>query len=56
MQESQYRHLKYASFFDGGQDADDRDILHWLNLEEWNYCDEPDAIMLALGREDIHLE
>jgi len=35
------------------RDTDDEDLFRWLNLEEWNYYDEPDVPFAGLSREEF---
>ena len=35
---------------DERRDADDEDLFRWLNLEEWNYYDEPDKPFRGMSR------
>ena len=35
---------------DERRDADDEDLFRWLNLEEWNYYDEPDRPFRGMSR------
>ena len=32
------------------RDADEEDLFRWLNLEEWNYYDEPDKPFTGMSR------
>jgi RimJ/RimL family protein N-acetyltransferase len=38
---------------DEKRDADEEDLFHWLNLEEWSYYDEPDKPFKAISREEF---
>ena len=38
---------------DERRDADDEDLFRWLNLEEWNYYDEPDKPFEGISREEF---
>jgi RimJ/RimL family protein N-acetyltransferase len=38
---------------DEKRDTDDEDLFRWLNLEEWNYYDEPDVAFAGLSREEF---
>lgn len=38
---------------DEKRDTDDEDFFRWLNLEEWNYYDEPDRPFKGIGREEF---
>lgn len=33
--------------------TDDEDLFRWLNLEEWNYYDEPDKPFKGISREEF---
>lgn len=37
---------------DERRDTDDEDLFRWLNLEEWNYYDEPDKPFKGISREE----
>jgi RimJ/RimL family protein N-acetyltransferase len=38
---------------DERRDTDDEDLFRWLNLEEWNYYDEPDKPFQGMSREEF---
>jgi hypothetical protein len=38
---------------DERRDTDDEDLFCWLNLEEWNYYDEPDKLFKRITREEF---
>jgi len=38
---------------DDRRDADDEDLFRWLNLEEWQYYDEPDQPFRLVTREEF---
>ena len=38
---------------DERRDTDDEDLYRWLNLEEWNYYDEPDKSFKIISREEF---
>lgn len=38
---------------DERREGDDEDLFRWLNLEEWNYYDEPDAAFRPISREEF---
>ncbi len=38
---------------DDPQDGDREDLFRWLNLEEWNYYDEPDVSFKPISREEF---
>ena len=38
---------------DGRRDTDDEDLFCWLNMEEWNYYDEPDKAFKGISREEF---
>ncbi len=35
------------------RDSDDEDLFRWLNLEEWNYYDEPDKPFTGISRDEF---
>jgi len=39
---------------DERRDSDDEDLFRWLNLEEWNYYDEPDQPFTGMSREEFN--
>ncbi len=38
---------------DDDRPADDEDLFRWMNLEEWNYLDEPDKAFEAITRDEF---
>jgi RimJ/RimL family protein N-acetyltransferase len=39
---------------DKRRDSDDEDLFRWLNLEEWQYYDEPDKPFTGISREEFN--
>jgi RimJ/RimL family protein N-acetyltransferase len=39
---------------DKRRDSDDEDLFRWLNLEEWQYYDEPDKPFIGTSREEFN--
>ena len=38
---------------DKGRDSDEEDYFRWLNLEEWQYYDQPDKPFTGISREEF---